>query len=158
MSSSISSLGIGKTPPYLSLRVIRTKVNIKLYPDMNDPSNLALYGELMVFKSDMSKIEFIRNHPDRSLQKNLQAVAHYLGLEYEYSLGTRSARISRPVFSPEDHHNSLLQSGSPGADNSSKLSFGNDVPTASTGLSTADLRGSVLQNVGMSMDHSKPYR
>ena len=71
---------------------------------MNDITNLTLYGQLVVFKSDEPREEVIWHNPDISLQRTLQSLAHHLELEYEYSLGTRDVRVTRtaPVQHLED--------------------------------------------------------
>lgn len=68
---------------------------------MNDPLNLALGSELVWFQADFSRTEFLYNNPDNLHQRTLQSLAHSLGLEYEYCLRTRQARITRfdvPIF------------------------------------------------------------
>lgn len=69
---------------------------------MNDPSNLSLGMELIQFQTDLSKSELRQNNPDTSKQRILQSIAHGLGLEYEYSLKTREATISRSANATSD--------------------------------------------------------
>ncbi|KAE8445807.1 hypothetical protein EG329_012865 [Mollisiaceae sp. DMI_Dod_QoI] len=63
--------------------------------DMNNPSNLSLGFELVRFQGDLSRTEFWHHDPDNQTQRTLQSLAHGLGLEYEYCLRTREARIVR---------------------------------------------------------------
>ena len=66
---------------------------------MNDESNLGLYSELLLFKSDSTRPELLWNDPQYRLRSTLSSLAHKLDLEYEYSLNSRVARISRPILS-----------------------------------------------------------
>jgi hypothetical protein len=75
--------------------------------DMNEPANLSLYSELVRFQADHSELEVRFSYPSNKMQRNLQSFAHGLGLEYEYFLDSREARITRaivltsePVLSP----------------------------------------------------------
>jgi hypothetical protein len=63
---------------------------------MNDPSNIALFSKIVGFQVDFSRTEFLYNNPDNVHQRTLQSLAHSLGLEYEYCLRARQARITRP--------------------------------------------------------------
>ena len=65
---------------------------------MNDPSNLSLSFELVRFQVNLSRTEFRHSDPDNLKQRSLQSLAHSLGLEYEYCLRTREARITRSDF------------------------------------------------------------
>lgn len=65
--------------------------------DMNDESNLELYSQLLLFKSNEFRDEILWQSPKTALQRTLQSLAHKLDLEYEYSLRTRVVRISRPT-------------------------------------------------------------
>jgi hypothetical protein len=62
--------------------------------DMNIPSNLTLYSDLVRFQVDLSRAEIRFSNPDHLKQRILQALAHQLGLEFEYF--QKEARISRP--------------------------------------------------------------
>lgn len=130
--------------------------------DMNNPTNLTLYTQLMVFQNDQSREDFIKHNPDRILQRNLQALAHYLGLEYEYSLASRNARISRPVIpdTSYDFLNSRTVRDSP-------VLIGDGAPSMITGpsgsigislFSTQDVQSLALQDVGMSTDAFQSYK
>jgi hypothetical protein len=66
--------------------------------DMNDPSNLSLYSELVRFQADHSKLEIRFSYPGNEMQRSLQSFAHGLGLEYEYFLDSREARITRAIL------------------------------------------------------------
>jgi hypothetical protein len=66
--------------------------------DMNDPSNLSLYSELVRFQADHSKLEIRFSYPGNETQRSLQYFAHGLGLEYEYFLESREARITRAIL------------------------------------------------------------
>ena len=67
---------------------------------MNDETNLDLYSQLLLFRNDILQDELLFYGPDKSRQRSLQALAHKLGLECEYSLGTQTVRISRSPQSP----------------------------------------------------------
>ena len=75
---------------------------------MNVPSNLALYGQLIVFKNDQTKQDINWHFPDNQLQRSLQSLAHHLELEYEYSLATRDATISQ-VMTVESNGSTELE-------------------------------------------------
>jgi hypothetical protein len=64
---------------------------------MNDPANLSLYSELVRFQADHSKLEVRFSYPSNEMQRILQSFAHGLGLEYEYFLDSREARITRAI-------------------------------------------------------------
>jgi hypothetical protein len=80
---------------------------------MSDPSNLSLRFDLVRFQVDLSRTEFRHSNPDNLKQRTLQSLAHSLGLEYEYCLRTREARITRsdvPISSQaEISHSSFDQ-------------------------------------------------
>ncbi|KAK0112864.1 hypothetical protein ONS95_014588 [Cadophora gregata] len=65
--------------------------------DMNDPTNLHLYSEILVFKDDLLRQELVFRDRANSEQRILQALAHRLGLEYEYFAQLKIVRISRPA-------------------------------------------------------------
>jgi hypothetical protein len=69
---------------------------------MNDRSGLALGSELVCFQVDFSRTEFLHSNPDHLQQRTLQSLAHSLGLEYEYCLRTRQARITRSDVAMSD--------------------------------------------------------
>jgi len=82
--------------------------------DMNNPSNLYLYSQVLVFKTDISREDAIFENSPTSEQRTLQAIAHQLDLDYEYSKASRTVRISRPEASePVEFTNSEF----PGAQN-----------------------------------------
>jgi hypothetical protein len=62
---------------------------------MNVPANLQLFSQIITFKNDFLSDELVLHHRSTMEQRNLQCIAHSQGLEYEYSLATRSVRISR---------------------------------------------------------------
>ena len=64
--------------------------------DLNDPSNLALYNQIFLFHNDLSRSEVLFSGHSNAEQRTLQSLAHRLGLDYEYSLATRTVRICRP--------------------------------------------------------------
>ncbi len=64
---------------------------------MNDCQTIAIYTQLVRFQSDIFSEETVFVHPDSSLQRTIHELAHRLGLEFEFSLLTRSARVTRPV-------------------------------------------------------------
>ncbi|KUJ23554.1 uncharacterized protein LY89DRAFT_663965 [Mollisia scopiformis] len=65
--------------------------------DMNNAANLELYSEVLLFKNDSSRDEVLFFHRSNAEQRTLQAIAHSLLLEYEYSAATKVIRISRPT-------------------------------------------------------------
>ena len=65
--------------------------------DMNDPSNLSLFSRLLLFRKELSEEDILWHNAESSQQRILQSLAHRLGLEYEFSLATGIARISRPT-------------------------------------------------------------
>jgi hypothetical protein len=65
--------------------------------NMNDLSNLRIYDRLFLFRKELSEEDVQWHNPDSLRQRILQAIAHHLGLAYEFSLATRIARISRPA-------------------------------------------------------------
>lgn len=75
---------------------------------MNDPVNLSLYSELIRFQVDLSRSEVRFSHPDNLMQRTLQELAHRIGLEYEYFLSSREARMTRVVVS------TTFKAGAPG--------------------------------------------
>jgi len=84
-------LGVGK------LQVIPSRETLMNGADMNDPSNLALRDDLVRFQVDRSRHELrlVIGNDDKTRQRTLQSLAHSLDLNYEYSLATREARITR---------------------------------------------------------------
>jgi hypothetical protein len=61
--------------------------------DMNEPSNLEFYRQVIELENDPSRPEIRFYNPDYSQQRALQAIAHSRKLEFEYHLGT--ARVFR---------------------------------------------------------------
>jgi hypothetical protein len=92
MASSNNSSGIGEFIVGGWLRILESGLT---QIDMNDESILQLYSCLLLFKNDVSQPEIKWQDPDYGLQRALQSLAHKLNLEYEYSLHTRVAHISR---------------------------------------------------------------
>jgi uncharacterized Zn-finger protein len=83
---------------------------------MNNPSNLYLYSQVLVFKTDISREDVTFESSPPSEQRSLQAIAHQLGLDYEYSKASRTVRISRPepsdpleFVNPEFHGTGNIQ-------------------------------------------------
>jgi hypothetical protein len=60
-----------------------------------DTSALAIYRQLVVFQNDTSQHELIFNDPSPETQAYIQTLGRGLGLEFEYSSITNSARIIR---------------------------------------------------------------
>ena len=58
---------------------------------------MSRFSEIILFKNDLSKTELLFKNPDYSTQRAVQAIAHSLDLEYEFSLASRDARITRRV-------------------------------------------------------------
>ncbi|KUJ23250.1 uncharacterized protein LY89DRAFT_177118 [Mollisia scopiformis] len=65
--------------------------------DMNDPETVAVYTRLVRFQSDIFSEEIAFGDPDSSLRRIIHDLAHRLGLEFEFSLLTRCARVTRPI-------------------------------------------------------------
>ena len=88
--------------------------------DLNDELNLDLYSKLLLFKNDISREETLWHYPENTLQRILQSLAHRLDLEYEFSLTTRTVRISRPSMpiDTKSHDSELLSFGDPENDRS----------------------------------------
>jgi hypothetical protein len=63
---------------------------------MNYGQNIAIYTQLVRFQSDAFSEDTIFVQPGRAQQRTIHELAYRLGLEFEYSLGTRSARVTRP--------------------------------------------------------------
>jgi hypothetical protein len=63
---------------------------------LNDPSSLALYNEVFLFKNDPSRNELLFTRKSKSEQRTLQSVAHGLGLDYEYSRACYTVSICKP--------------------------------------------------------------
>jgi hypothetical protein len=59
---------------------------------------MAVYTQLVQFQSDLFSEEKVFVDPDSSLQRTIHELAHRLRLEFEFSLLTRSARVTRPVL------------------------------------------------------------
>jgi hypothetical protein len=72
--------------------------------DMNDESILQLYCRLHLFKNTLVESELIFHGPNKERQRLLQSLSHKLDLECEYSLATRTVRITRPI--PENGRSS----------------------------------------------------
>jgi hypothetical protein len=72
--------------------------------DMNDESNLQLYCRLHLFKNTLVESELIFHGPNKERQRLLQSLSHKLDLECEYSLATRTVKITRSV--PENGRSS----------------------------------------------------
>ncbi|KAF4626905.1 hypothetical protein G7Y89_g11252 [Cudoniella acicularis] len=62
---------------------------------MNDASNLRCYTKLIRFQMSPSEEELLFESPDTVQQRTIQSWAHAMGLEFEYSLATRIARVVR---------------------------------------------------------------
>lgn len=93
MSSSNHSSRVGKFHLLFTLFCIALLTLI----DMNDEYNLDLYSQLLHFKIDSSRTEFLWDNPEYELRRTLLSLAHKMNLEYEYSLSTRVVRITRPA-------------------------------------------------------------
>lgn len=62
---------------------------------MNDPSTLAYYTQLLLFKNDTSQTVISFDNPTKLEQRVLQSLAHALDLEYDHNTLLRQALISR---------------------------------------------------------------
>ncbi|KAH8789646.1 hypothetical protein BGZ57DRAFT_786541, partial [Hyaloscypha finlandica] len=63
--------------------------------DLNDDSNRSLFADIVLFKNNILRDDMLFIDPDQPTQRAVQAIAHSLDLEYEFSLATRNARITR---------------------------------------------------------------
>jgi hypothetical protein len=62
---------------------------------MNDPSTLAFYSKMLLFKNDISQTIVSFDNPTKPEQRILQSLAHALELEYDHNTLVRQAYISR---------------------------------------------------------------
>jgi hypothetical protein len=65
--------------------------------DMNNEANLALYTQIILFKTSLEEMETLFQDPNPLQQRAIQTWAHSFGCEYEYSLATRTARVVKAV-------------------------------------------------------------
>ncbi|KAK0100329.1 hypothetical protein ONS96_007609 [Cadophora gregata f. sp. sojae] len=65
--------------------------------DMNDPTTLAFYRQLIIFEHDHSRPEVLFPNPSKAEQRAIQALSHSLDLVYEYTLQSKSARVVRQL-------------------------------------------------------------
>jgi len=63
---------------------------------MNNRQNIGIYTQLVRFQSEVFSEDTIFVNPDGVQQRTIHELAYRLGLEFEYSLGTRSATATRP--------------------------------------------------------------
>ncbi|KAG4435381.1 hypothetical protein IFR05_009124 [Cadophora sp. M221] len=63
--------------------------------DMNDPTVLSLYTQIVIFQQDTTRLGFVFPGPDYFVQDTLHAIARMLGLEYEFSVQLARVRLSR---------------------------------------------------------------
>jgi hypothetical protein len=66
---------------------------------MNYGRKIEIYTQLVRFQSEGFSEDTIFVQPDRAQQRTIHELAYRLGLEFEHSLGTRSARVTRPSLS-----------------------------------------------------------
>ena len=64
---------------------------------MNNPRNLEFYSQILVFRNDLSREYLLFKSLSNLEQRDLQFLAHSLSLEFEYSVATKTARVSRQV-------------------------------------------------------------
>jgi hypothetical protein len=70
-----------------------------------DASSCSIYTQLLGFQNDLSQHQLIFDDPNSSNQAYIQTPARGLGLEFEYSTITNSARITRrPSVRPHPVH------------------------------------------------------
>ena len=83
--------------------------------DMNNRANISIYTQLIRFQADFLEDDTVFLNPDNAQQRVIHELTHSLGLEFEYSLATRSARVSRSTllnaFSTASFPNSSGTSG-----------------------------------------------
>jgi hypothetical protein len=96
----IRSLNVESVGKYSPL----SKIFVLIETDMNDPEALKIYGELLLFREDLSLAELLVDDPSHWKQGALCRAAQLLNLEYEYRLSVKQAKISRPcnVQKPEE--------------------------------------------------------
>lgn len=72
---------------------------------MNNPTNLSFYSQILLFKNDLSQRVLTFHGNSSTEQRALQSLSHAQGLEYEYSVSTKTVTISRPLAygSPSQH-------------------------------------------------------
>ncbi|PMD42807.1 hypothetical protein L207DRAFT_527676 [Hyaloscypha variabilis F] len=66
--------------------------------DLNDPSTLELYSQILLFKNNHAEDGLVFYGPDKYRQWIFQSLAHKLDLECEYTLAARTLKISRPAL------------------------------------------------------------
>jgi hypothetical protein len=80
---------------------------------LNDPTTLELYNQVLLFKNNVFEDKLLFPAPDKARQRTLQALAHKLDLECEYSVAKRTLRITRPVaedfFDPITEYNCFIK-------------------------------------------------
>lgn len=69
-----------------------------IHADMNDPSVLSYYSQILLFKNDTSKTLLSFETPTKPQQMILQLLAHALDLEYDHNTLVGQAFISREGF------------------------------------------------------------
>jgi hypothetical protein len=62
---------------------------------LNDDANRSLFADIVLFKNNILRDDMLFIDPDQPTQRAMQAIAHSLDLEFEFSLKTRNARITR---------------------------------------------------------------
>ncbi len=72
-----------------------------------DTLNCPIYAELLSFQNDLSRSQLIVDNPNSSTQVYIQTLARGLGLEFEYSTVTASARVTRRVVQRADEEDFL---------------------------------------------------
>ena len=65
--------------------------------DLNDPSTLELYSQILLFNNNHAGDGLVFYGPDKYRQWIFQSLAHKLDLECEYTLATRTLKINRPT-------------------------------------------------------------
>lgn len=76
---------------------------------MNDWGNILLRDEIVRFQADTTRNEaiYMISPTGRTRQRTLQALAHSLDLDYEYSVREQLARITKPVISSSEQESIL---------------------------------------------------
>jgi hypothetical protein len=62
-----------------------------------DTSTSVIYQQLIVFQSDLSQHRLVFDNPSPTNQAYIQTLTRGLGLDFEYSTDTKSAKVTRPL-------------------------------------------------------------
>lgn len=94
MAMAASLTGIGNCRAHCLCKCLLKSV------DMNDPTNLNLYSQMLLYKDDIFREELLFKDRSSSERQILHSLADGLALEFEYSKAIRTVTISRLVDQP----------------------------------------------------------